>query len=495
MNTLKKFLPLIFVILLSFWAVKPLFSPGFFPMHDDTQVARVFEMTKSLKLGMFPVRWVPDLGYGLGYPIFNFYAPLAYYIGSIFSLIGFDALASTKIMIGLGIILSGIFMYFFAKDFFGKAGGVVSAIFYVYAPYHALDTYVRGDVAELWAYAFIPLAFFGFWKAYKEEKWIFLCLGSLGYAGIILSHNLTGMMISPFLLLFALILIILSYREKHIKKSFYFLGIILFGILISAFYWLPALTEMKNTNVSSILGNIKDNYVCINQLWTSPWGYGGSIPGCVDGLSFMAGKFHILVSFFSFVFLIILFVSRKKMDTSKIILIVFSFLAFIFSLFLTLALSGFLWDRISLMQFFQFPWRFLLTASFFSSILAGSAVWLITFIPAKKFFPHFALEVSGVLIFILLLLNVKFFVPQRILNVSSAYYTSEYSLKWTTSKISDEYLPKDTKKPKNPKEALLNKQVFIFKETPIETASDLISLAGIGVLFAGIILSVKKRYA
>jgi uncharacterized membrane protein len=79
MNLLKRFLPLIIIIVLSFFAIKPLFHPGFFPIHDDTQVARVFEMTKSLQAGMFPVRWVSDLGYGLGYPIFNFYAPLSYY--------------------------------------------------------------------------------------------------------------------------------------------------------------------------------------------------------------------------------------------------------------------------------------------------------------------------------------------------------------------------------------------------------------------------------
>ncbi len=494
MNTLKKFLPLIVVIVMSFWAIKPLLMPGFFPVHDDTQVARVFEMTKSLRLGMFPVRWVLDLGYGLGYPIFNFYAPLAYYVGSIFSLIGFDTLVSTKIMMALGIILAGVFMYFFSKEFFGKAGGITSALFYVYAPYHALDIYVRGDVAEFWAYAFVPLVFYGLWKAYKEERWVFLGLGSLGYAGIILSHNLTAMMVSPFLILFSFALIISSYRKKRMKAISYLIGTIVFGVLISAFYWLPALYEMKYTNVSSVIGGIGANYVCINQLWSSPWGYGGSIPGCVDGLSFMAGKLHILVSIFSFIWVIILLTVRKKVDISRSVLVIFSFFGFIFSLFLTLEASGFIWNNIPLMQFFQFPWRFLLTASFFSSVLAGSFIWLIKYLPVKRFFPHFVLELSVLLIFALLFLNVKFFTPQKFLAVNSNYYTNEYNLKWTTSKISDEYLPKNTKKPKNAKEALLNKQIFASEETPIEKSSDLISLAGIAVLIVGIILSVKKRY-
>src|SRR3990172_3966639 len=119
-------------------------------MHDDTQVVRVQQMAQALRDGQFPVRWVADLGYGYGYPIFNFYSPLPYYIGGFFNLIGFDALVATKIMFALGILLSGIFMYFLAREFWGEVGGIVSGLFYVYAPYHALDIYVRGAVDEFW---------------------------------------------------------------------------------------------------------------------------------------------------------------------------------------------------------------------------------------------------------------------------------------------------------------------------------------------------------
>ncbi|MBI2614069.1 MAG: hypothetical protein HYW62_04845, partial [Candidatus Levybacteria bacterium] len=163
----KKNFGLILILILSFWAIKPLFISGFFPMHDDTQVARVFEMGKVLRNGVFPVRIVPDLGYGYGYPLFNFYAPLAYYIGGLFVLLGFDALAATKIMMALGVFLAGVFMYLLAREFFGRLGGIISGLFYVYAPYHALDIYVRGDVAEFWAYAFIPLAFLGIYKVFE----------------------------------------------------------------------------------------------------------------------------------------------------------------------------------------------------------------------------------------------------------------------------------------------------------------------------------------
>ena len=74
-------LPLLLLLIFSFWAVRSLLESGYFPMHDDTQVGRIIAMGRALRNGQFPVRWVSDLGYGYGYPIFNFYGPLPYYLG------------------------------------------------------------------------------------------------------------------------------------------------------------------------------------------------------------------------------------------------------------------------------------------------------------------------------------------------------------------------------------------------------------------------------
>src|ERR1035437_7787538 len=178
MKYIKQFLPLIFIFLLSLVSIAPFFHAGFFPIHDNTQAQRVFEMTKSLKDGMFPVRWVADLGFGFGYPIFNFYAPFAYYVGSAINILGLDLSFSTKLMMAFGIIFSGFSMYLLAKEIWGKSGGVVSALLYVFVPYHAVDVFVRGDVAEFWAYAFIRLVFCGLFSVHKTGKFPFLVISA-----------------------------------------------------------------------------------------------------------------------------------------------------------------------------------------------------------------------------------------------------------------------------------------------------------------------------
>jgi len=452
MHNLKKFLPFIFILVLSYWSIRPLFISGFFPIHDDTQVARVFEMKKALRDGMFPVRWVPDLGYGYGYPIFNFYAPLAYYIGGVFNLVGFDSLLATKFMMGLGIILAGVCMYLFAKEFWGDGGGLVAGLLYLYAPYHAVDIYVRGDVAESWAYALIPLVFFCLYKVFlstNNTMWRWVSMAAVVYASLILSHNLTAMMVTPFLFIIAGILYFALRRSAKGNQHYFILLSLVLGILIASFYWLPTLTEMQFTNVLSQIGggaDYKDHFVCLPQLWSSPWGFGGSTSSCVDGLSFKIGKMHLVLALFSVVSLV--FFWRK--NKTKFSLIVFSLLSFFFSVFLMLNQSQFIWDAIPHMAFFQYPWRFLLIVTFFVSFLGGASGWIMKII--FKNLPHENFVLGGLISILLVSIvyfNADIFVPQTILKKTAQDYVSKESLQWSTSKISDEYLPKGFYKPKN----------------------------------------------
>jgi len=400
-------------------------------------------MAKGLTDGMFPVRWSADLGYGFGYPIFNYYDPLPYYVGGIIEAVGVNALLATKIMMALGIMLAGVSMYFLGKEFWGKSGGILSALFYMYAPYHAVDIYVRGDVAEYWAYVFIPLVFLGLWKIYKEEKWRYVVLAAVSFALIVISHNLTAMIVSPFLALFTLYLI---FKAKKRKTTLYLLAIFTIGILLSAFYWLPAVLEMQYTNVGSLIeggSNFRDHFVCLSQLWTSPWGYGGSAKGCVDGLSFMIGKYHILFAILLFVFALLALIFRKYFNNfpkDKLVILILSFFGFLISVFFTLQISQPIWELIRPMAFFQYPWRFLLMVVFFASFIAGALVWVTEKLNGQKFI---IMSVLVLLSCFLVLVSVKFFVPEKYLYVNSDYYVSASTLEWTTSKTSDEYMPKN----------------------------------------------------
>lgn len=435
------------VLFLSYFSIASLFIAGYFPVHDDTQVARVFTMQKSLADGMFPVRWVSDLGYGFGYPIFNFYAPLAYYFGGLLDLLSFDAITATKVMMGFGMIFAAFSMYLLAKEFWGTIGGVVAGVLYLYTPFHAVDLYVRGDVAELWAYGFIPLVFYGLWKLYKHKSWKYVYVTAISYAAIILSHNLTAMMVTPFLIAAVIIFSIVLYKRKQLFAIRYLLYAIFLGVLFSAFYWLPALLEMQYTDVLGQIGggaDFRDHFVCLSQLWESQWGFGGSVPGCLDGLSFRIGKIHILLSF---VAAVLLFLHRKNKEKRNVLF--FAFFCLLFSVFILLPTANPLWETVSLMAFFQYPWRFLLLIAFFSSFIGGSVLWFLQKHSKQK---SVLFVGASIIIAASLFLYAKLFSPQTITPKTESELTSREAISWTASKISDEYMPKGHYKPSSPDE-------------------------------------------
>jgi hypothetical protein len=91
-----------------------------------------------------------------------------------------------------------------------------------------------------------------------------------------------------------------------------------------------------------------------------------------------------------------------------------------------------------------------------------------------------------------LVFDIKLFVPQTILQKTAIDYTNENALKWTVSKISDEYLPPDFKKPKNEIDVYRGQSSIRVPQTPTEKISNVASLVGILALALDIILLRDK---
>jgi len=444
MGLFKKILPWVIVLVLTLPIIWPLFHNGYFPMHDDTQPTRVFEMAKALKDGQFPVRWVSDLGYGFGYPIFNFYAPLPYYFGALWIVIEISALTATKMMFGMGIILSGLTMYLLAKKLWGIMGGIVSAVFYLYAPYHAVQIYVRGAVGEYWAYGFLPLIFLGILET-KNKLYSGLIIGSIGFAGVILSHNISAIIAAGFLFLWIIFeLIKLITKSKNNNFLYSILTVFVLGLGISAFFWLPALTESKYTQVSSLQTGTNDyhqHFVYIDQLWNWPWGYGGSASERADGMSFKIGKLSLILGLVVFIGFFAKSLMRKKIISLRVILFL---AAFLLTVFMMLPVSLVVWEIIPFAGYVQYPWRFLVFSLFFISCLCGGIFFIINQFIHIKYFR------KGTILFLIIatvFLNVKYFQPQNFNFKNDKDYTDDKKIKWDISKISDEYLPRYFPKP------------------------------------------------
>ncbi len=400
----------------------PLTKPGFFPTQDYIYVARIFQMNKSLLDGQFPVRWVSDFRYGE--PLYNFYAPLAYYAGVLIKLVGFDYLTTTKILFGLGFLLAGLAMFFLGKRLFGIWGGLLSALLYSYAPYHSVDVYVRGALSESWALIFFPLIFLFSWDlSQKPTKRNFIFL-VLSLAGLFFTHNIMTVLFSPF---FAAWLIFLIWRERNLTLLKYFIPAALLGFGLAATFLLPAFFEKNYVQSQYLLNgyfNYRGHFVAWPQFFSTFWGYGASLWGPVDGMSFQIGLAHWGFLGLSLV-LAIIFKKNKRL----LCLNIFLTFMFLFSLFMQHNLSAFIWEKLSILSYTQFPWRFLGISIFLVSLIGGSVS---SYLPQK-------LNLSVILFgLIIILVNIGYFHPE-------SYYLDSVDAHY----ISDQVLSQDDKLPKD----------------------------------------------
>lgn len=438
MQRVKNNLPIFLIIFLSLLIIWPLFLPGYFSHHDDLQVMRVFEMRKCLADFQIPCRWVPDLGYGNGFPLFNFYGVLPYYIGALLSfLTGY--IFAAKILFLIPAVFGGISMYFLGKILFGKTAGLVAGILYLFAPYRALDLYVRGAIAESFALAIVPFVFYFIVKlSQKESRNDFLGL-SFSFTAYLLSHNIMTLLFSPIIIIWAIYFLVAN-KFKHLYPLIFSF---ILGFGLSAFFIIPAYFEqgLVQTNTLTRMDlDFRVHFVTLNQLFLSRfWGYGASVLGSNDQLSFQIGWPYWWLVILAGILLLLNLIRKKTKDA---IIISFLIIVFMFSIFMTHNKSAFIWEKIGILRFTQFPWRFLSLTIFSASLLSGS---IILFFKNEKWQKILA----AVIIILAVFLNWNYFKPEKFYpNLTDQEKLSNGN--WETQQRASilDYLPKTALEPR-----------------------------------------------
>ena len=399
------------ILILSIPAVRYLFVKGFFGVSDDMHIAWLYEMDKIIRAGQFPPRFVPDLSYGFGYPLFNFVYPLPYYFGEIFHLLGLSLVDSIKTVFILSIPLSMYAMYRFLKEFLPQALALAGAVLYVYAPYRATEMFVRGTIGEIIAFVFIPLVALSFVKITQNKniyRWI--GISGLAIAGLVLSHNIMAYMFMPFAFALLLARIIWLARDKK-KAILQSLAAIILGLLVSSYFWIPAIRESGLMKYSTIY-NFYDHFPTIKQLITPYFGYGASDPGSYDIMSFYIGIVSLIVVVMG---TLLIFIKRKKISKEEKIFAFWGLIIFIISIFMMNYRSAFLWRIIPFLPYFQFPWRFLAMVTFASPVLLLGLSKL----------KHQTL-ISLIVIIFAIVLNFSYFKYSEFLGRGDDYYLNRY---------------------------------------------------------------------
>ena len=310
-----------------------------FQSHDlKYHIIWLQHFSKQLAEGIWYPRWLAGDNYGYGSPVFIFYPPLVYYIGSILKFSGLTIEQTITSLFFLAVFLAGLAFYFCTYKNFGIIASLIGALLYISNPYISLNLYTRGALAETWSLIWIPIGWWIIPKAitHKNSRIFVAILATL----IALTHvpNLLIFTICGFV--YTIFMLLRHHYQKVLTTIFYYCT----GLGLASFFLIPAILEKSLINIDHMRFN--DGYK--RHLISF-----GLVKETVKFSKNMDSLFTWQLSCVA-ALIIILFLLRKK---QIIIHTKYWIIFIIITGFLMTYPSIFIWDSSTTLQMVQFPWR------------------------------------------------------------------------------------------------------------------------------------------
>ncbi|MBE7469699.1 MAG: glycosyltransferase family 39 protein [Anaerolineales bacterium] len=200
---------LILAALLPLFIIQSLLQPGLPTLADlPIHLYRTLEYGQAWGPGVIVPRWAPNLAYGYGYPLFVFAPPLPYWLGLLFAILGFSLETAFKLLIILTILLYAIGMYLLGRDLWGRVeAGLVAATAYAFAPFALREALLYGgNVPQYLAIGLFPWTMWAVLRAARSRAWGWGVTAACFYAAILMSHLFQALIFTPVVGLFGLIL-------------------------------------------------------------------------------------------------------------------------------------------------------------------------------------------------------------------------------------------------------------------------------------------------
>ncbi len=308
-------------------------------------------------------RWAPDIALGYGVPLFNYYAPLLYYLALIPRLLGAELSQALVWVLVASTLLGAAGAALWMRDLFGPRAAAISAAAFACAPYFAFNLYQRGAYAEQLALCLAPLMFWVIGRAttaahggaadfgaadFGASRWR-IALAVL-FALLLLSHNISALVLTP--LLFGYAALLHPRVNGRLPPAWPWMAL---GIGIAASFWLPALVERDLVQIArtytSPAFDYRLNFLNASELFALP----RAVQTGEIGFA-VTRSVSLPITALAFAGLAL---GLRTAGVARRIAVAAAMLA-IASAMMTLPLSQPLWDAAApALRFVQFPWRFL----------------------------------------------------------------------------------------------------------------------------------------
>ncbi len=365
---------------------------------------RLVQLDALVRRGVLYSRWAPDMALGYGYPFFNFYAPLSYYVADALSLVGLGLQHALIATFALATLAAGLAAYLLARDHFSRRSALIAAVAYAYAPYLAYDAYFRGNLAETVAWVFLPLALWAMGRLARRGDRRYVAATALAYAAVLLTHNVFALIFSPLLAAYGLATAFAlppaqscrqdgggpagskstdagptsadassmsaPSRRRHLALT---CAALLLGMGLAAFFWLPALVERAYVHSDRLLVPpifvYWNNFIRPSELLAGPRVVHPDLlnpsPPRALGLIPVLMGLPALIGLWRF------------RDRPRRLQVAFFAATLVGYAWLTMPSSRVVWDSLPLLEYVQFPWRLLGPAALCLAMLVAAAAELL----------------------------------------------------------------------------------------------------------------------
>ncbi len=330
---------------------------------------RVQQLTENLRAGVFPARWMADGAQGLGYPFYVFYGALPYYLAAALNLLGLGVVRSIQAAQVAGFLLAGMGAYGLARRLgAGRPAALLATAAYTYAPFHLVNVYVRGDsLSEFFAMGLFPWLLWAALEVVRRQDAGSVAWLGGGYGLLVLTHNISALVFSPFLAIWMLAAAIWPVQRRPWRAVGLCAAAIGLGLLLSAWFWVPALREQPLVQLQDqttgyfhypghfrstdlVQGNLIHDYTI--DAARNPFSMGQIQAGlAVLALGLVAFRAR----------------RERRLGWHRVVLLA----GVLGYTFLITPWSRAIWDHVPLLPYAQFPWRMLSIQALGIALLAA----------------------------------------------------------------------------------------------------------------------------